>query len=373
LDLNQPNDMGNTWFSISGLTSISSVHREYTYFDDIRLYRPCDQILECIPTHGQICPSVAILQAPGDLMRVSNISNASDLHLKIYASNSQIIKDTVYHNANGLPDFRFTRLGLPISTAAAIYQYDLEITNTCGGFKKTGNIQVYDTSAYNPITPYLDTTANWTGVPIPCCLSSITLQNMQIVGDVSYIVRDQITVQNGVTLAPNSHVTLQAGNVTELSNVEFDGTNSTLEIIEVPCPQRCAQGCGGGAMVMDAGEFLIPQQPSTESQPSVKSEEAPLPYIASANPAANSETRLWAYPNPFEKEFQIGFTLPKTSVCTIMVLDIQMRPVRTIIQNKEMQAGTHQLPADLSGLPSGIYLLHMRACGRTLHLRVVKH
>jgi hypothetical protein len=369
IDLNNPDHAGNDWFSVTGEAFGSDNPKEYTYFDDVRLYRPCDDVLECVPTHGQICPSVATLHAPGDLMRVSNIANASDLHLKIYVSNSQIIKDTVYHNANGLPDFRFTRLDLPLSTAAAIYQYDLEITNACGGFKKTGSIQVYDTSAYNPITPYVDTTANWSGVPIPCCLSALTLQNMQIVGDVSYIVRDLITVQGLVSLAPNSHVILQAGQVVEITSAEFDGSNSSLEIVEVPCPQRCAQGadCGGGAMVMDAGAFMIPAQAATG-----EAHLAPTASAELAKPAIETETRLWAYPNPFEREFKIGFTLPDASVCSLAVLDMQLRPVRTVLAAQEIPAGTHQLAVDLGGLPAGLYLVRLQAGDGSYQQRVVK-
>ncbi|MEY3444922.1 MAG: hypothetical protein RLZZ519_3203 [Bacteroidota bacterium] len=376
LDLNDPQDMGNRWFNISGATSISSGYGKYMFFDDVRLWRPCDDILACYPTHGQICPSISVLQAPGDLLRVSNIANASDLHLKISALSGTIIKDTVYHNANGLPDFRFTRLDLPLSTATAYYQYDLEITNACGGFKKTGNIQVYDTAAYNPIVPYRDTTANWTGVPIPCCLNTLTLQNTQIVGDVSFIVRNEIIVQSGVSLAPNSHVTLQAGNVTELSNVDFDGSNSSLEIIEVPCPNRmaCGNGCGGGAMVIDAGQFVVPEtlssfEDSVENLAAIKSnsqstmlEEPPMPQ----------EISLGAFPNPFAKDLQIGFELPEEMVCSLQVTDIHLRTVKIALKESKMPAGSNQLVLDLGNLPSGIYFVKLEANGRMFHQRVVK-
>ncbi len=374
LDYNHPDEMDNTWFSITGNTSISSTYREYTYFDDIRLYRPCDELLQCVPTHGQICPTYAFPHAPGDLMRIGNIANASDMHLKVYASNSQLIKDTVYHNANGLPDFRLTRLGLPISTAAAIYQYDLEITNLCGGVKKTGSIQVLDTASYNPITSYIDATAHWSPAPIPCCLSTLTLQNMLIVGDVSYIVRDEITVQNGVSIAPGSHVILQAGHVTELSNVEFDGSNSTLEIIEVPCPSRmaCGNGCAGGAMVIDAGELVMPVQIAADSAPAVKGSAVPTTSVETATPAIETATRLWAYPNPFEKQIQIGIALPETMTCTVLVQDLQMRPIRTVLQQKEMPAGTHEIAVELGGLPAGVYLVQLQAGSRSYHQRVVK-
>ncbi|MFN8394222.1 MAG: hypothetical protein U0176_06045 [Bacteroidia bacterium] len=66
---------------------------------------------------------------------------------------------------------------------------------------------------------------------------------------ISYIVRDQITVQSALPQASGRNVIiLQAGNVVEIDSAEFDGSVSSLEILEIPCPQRCAQGqdCGRG-------------------------------------------------------------------------------------------------------------------------------
>jgi hypothetical protein len=374
IDINDMDDMEDDWLSITGQVLGDSDPRNYIFFDDIRLYRPCDDALECSPTHGQICPTVATMAPPGDILRISNISNAKDLRLKIYMNNGAIIKDTTWHNANGMPDFRFTRLDLPISTAPATYQYDLRITNDCGGFRKTGSVFVQDTASYNPVTLWSDPTANWTGVPIPCCLDQLFLQNTQIVGDVSYIVRDQITVLNGVSMAPNSHVTLQAGQVVELYGVDFDGTTSTLEIVEVPCPNRmaCGQGCAGGSMVMDAGEFVMPVQVAADSQATVKGNVTPTAPTEIAKPAIAAETRLWAYPNPFEKEFQIGIALPTPMACTVLVQDLQLRPIRTVTQDKELPAGSHQLNVDLAGLPAGVYLVQLQAGGRNYHQRVVK-
>jgi hypothetical protein len=376
IDINNQQDQHDDWFSITGQAGGDSDPRNYVFIDDVSLWRPCDDILECFPTHGQICPDFVFPQTPGDLLKVSNISNASDLHLKLSTLGGVIIKDTIYHNANGLPDFRLDRLAVPISLAALLYQYDIEITNSCGGIKKTGHVNIYDTAAYNPIIPYRDTTANWTGVPIPCCLNTLTLQNTQIVGDVSFIVRNEIIVQSGVSLAPNSHVTLQAGNVTELSNVDFDGSNSSLEIIEVPCPNRmaCGDGCGGGAMVIDAGQFVIPEtltsfEDSVENLAAIKSnsqstmlEEPPMPQ----------EISLGAFPNPFAKDLQIGFELPEEMICSLQVTDIHLRTVNIALKESKMPAGSNQLVLDLGNLPSGIYFVKLEANGRMFHQRVVK-
>ena len=239
--------MGNNWFSITGVAIGNSDPAHYMYFDDVRLFRPCDDALECSPTHGQICPSIAAMLPPNDLLKVSNIGNASDMHLRVTTILGQVLYDSTFHNANGLPDFRLPRSIFPPTTATANYPFSLQISNACGAVRNEGSVlRIADTALYNPSLPWSDPTANWTGVPIPCCLNALYLQNMQIVGDVSFIVRDQIIVNGGVTLAPNSHVIFQAGNVIELVSAEFDGTNSSLEILEVPCPNRMACGNGGG-------------------------------------------------------------------------------------------------------------------------------
>lgn len=125
-------------------------------------------------------------------------------------------------------------------------------------------------------------------------------------------------------------------------------------------------------MVMDAGEFVIPEQPASESQPTIKNNAAPSESTTFAPLAMETETRLSTYPNPFEKEFQIGLVLPVSMTCTIALQDIQMRTVRTVIQEKEMQAGTHRLAVDLGGMPAGVYVVQLQAGARSYHHRVVK-
>jgi hypothetical protein len=193
---------------------------------------------------------------------------------------------------------------------------------------------------------------------------------------VSYIVRDQITVAGNVSLAPNSHVIFQAGNVTELDSAEFDGTNSSLEIIEVPCPNRmaCGNGCGGGSMVMDQNGFVIPPQVAiaADSQSTVKSNVNPTASNIEVKSSTSTEARLWAYPNPFEREFQVGFSLPSAADCRLEVLDLQLRPMRQVLQGQILGAGTHQMNVDLGGMPAGVYLVRLQADGRSHFQRVVK-
>lgn len=370
IDLNDQDQADNDWFSITGQQLGNSDPKHYVYFDDVRLFRPCDVMLRCTKAHGQICPTITTQQWPNNPITVRDISNASDIHLKIYNNPAQPVYDQTFHNGNGLPDFHLSRfaLGYP---ATAIYQYDLEISNACGGFKQTGNIQVFDTALYNASPIWVDSTANWTVTPIPCCLNALVLQNMQIVGDVSYIVRDQITVQSGVSVAPGSNVIIQAGNVVELDSVEFDGTSSSVEILEIPCPNRMAGegGCcaEGNMMVINAGVIQAPSD-SLYPQPQLVS--------ASVEDSESGEILhrfgLWAYPNPVHENLSLGFSLDRTFNCNLHAYDINMRPTLTLLESQSFKEGDHVIHVDVADLPAGIYFVQLIAEGNTASVRVVK-
>jgi hypothetical protein len=68
----------------------------------------------------------------------------------------------------------------------------------------------------------------------------------------------------------------------------------------------------------------------------------------------------------------IAIALPSPMTCTVLVQDLQMRPLRTVTQDKELSAGSHQLSVDLGGLPAGVYLVQLQAGGRSYHQRIIK-
>jgi hypothetical protein len=362
-----------TWFSITGNTSISSQYREYMYFDDVQLYRPCDVTNECYTGHGQICPEVFTPSAPNSLLRARNISNATKVELWLHATNGSLVYHVNHENRNGMPDFTLSRLALPAGIATAFYEYKLQISNDCGGLEYAGSIHVQDTALYNLNPVWVDTAANWTQTPIPCCLSNLTLQNTQIVGDVSFIVRDQITVQNGVSVAAGSHVTLQAGQVIELTNVEFDGTNSTVDIIELPCPNRLAcDGSGGGTSVIDNGVAQVLPQEQGEAAPVSNG----MPQMVTKEMIEETkqvhESAISAYPNPFLDQFKAVVTLEADAKVNLSVLDIQMRHVQDVFVDAELKAGEYEYSVDLKSHPAGIYFLRMEANGMLFHQKLVK-
>jgi hypothetical protein len=362
IDLNDQDEVDNDWFSITGQQIGNSNPRHYMYFDDVRLFRPCDVTFRCAKTHGQICPAAGVHQWPNNLMSVSNISNASDLHLKIYNNPSQPVFDQIYHNGNGLPDFHLSRWALPLNLASGNYEYDLEISNACGGFRKTGIVQVFDTALYNASPVWVDTAANWSVTPIPCCLTNLVLQNMQIVGDVSYIVRNEITIQNGVSVAPGSNVIIQAGNVVEMDSVEFDGSNSTVEILEIPCPNRIAgeEGCAENAsMVIDGGVAVQQYIKVPEIEDSNSTDEE---YSMEFNESGESlnEFSLNIYPNPASDVLTLDFYLPSQGLVKASLMNASGVKVSDVMSPTVLDAGDHSFSVSMKAVPSGMYFLQFQ-------------
>jgi hypothetical protein len=60
------------------------------------------------------------------------------------------------------------------------------------------------------------------------------------------------------------------------------------------------------------------------------------------------------YPNPFNPETNIKFEIPKTQFVKISVYDIIGREIRTLV-NAELQAGSHNIRFNSSGISSGVY------------------
>jgi hypothetical protein len=66
------------------------------------------------------------------------------------------------------------------------------------------------------------------------------------------------------------------------------------------------------------------------------------------------------FPNPFNPETQIAFTIPRQEKVRLVVFDTAGRPVRTLVDGL-LSAGKHQVVFDASGLPSGLYFYQLRA------------
>ena len=66
------------------------------------------------------------------------------------------------------------------------------------------------------------------------------------------------------------------------------------------------------------------------------------------------------FPNPFNPETRIRFSLPERAFVTLEVYDPLGRKVSTVLSG-EKEAGTHAMTFDASGLASGVYLYRLTA------------
>jgi len=66
------------------------------------------------------------------------------------------------------------------------------------------------------------------------------------------------------------------------------------------------------------------------------------------------------YPNPFNPQTTLSFTLPVKSDISLKVFDLQGRTV-TVLAEGEYSPGSHQLKFDASHLPSGVYFARLQA------------
>ncbi|MFB6273688.1 MAG: FG-GAP-like repeat-containing protein [Salinibacter sp.] len=81
---------------------------------------------------------------------------------------------------------------------------------------------------------------------------------------------------------------------------------------------------------------------------------------------------LGTYPNPARSRATVRYALPKKQEVSLTLYDVLGREVRTVVRAE--QSGRHERRVDVSGLPSGVYFLRLRAGGqtRTQKLTVVR-
>lgn len=380
INLNQNKWRELDWLVVTGGAGIGNNNwNRYLYFDDISLTRPCDDDSACFVPTGQICPVFATPGPPGPPMVIKNIHNANQIHVIIYNQLVQTLIDTTFFNPNGLPELYFQPEILSGNVASGNYPYEVTIFNKCGGVKYEGQFQV-QAGIYDTLGPWIDSTAHWSEVPKECCLHTLTLSNMEIVGDVSYIVKDTIWIRDGVTAAGNSNILIQAGQVVEMDSVEFDGTNSVVEILEAPCQGcRLAPAPSGGTLadMSEIGTNAIltgfrpePKGYANENSTMGASMNQYAPTVSDQE--SDFQINLVAYPNPFSNTLNLEIELPHSGPISLTVYDLYMRAVTQIFDDKEMEEGIHPISLDLSRIPVGIYFVQILAEGQTRTEKVIK-
>ncbi len=71
------------------------------------------------------------------------------------------------------------------------------------------------------------------------------------------------------------------------------------------------------------------------------------------------------YPNPFNPQTTIQFTLPEPEQVSVEVFDSMGRSVGVIV-NEMLESGEHRIDFDASGLSSGIYFYRVQAAGQSV-------
>ncbi|MFZ4591145.1 MAG: T9SS type A sorting domain-containing protein [Ignavibacteria bacterium] len=85
--------------------------------------------------------------------------------------------------------------------------------------------------------------------------------------------------------------------------------------------------------------------------------------IANNNEVPNNFKLLQNYPNPFNPITNIEFSIPKTSLVSLVVYDITGKEIKRILNNVIYNAGNHKILFAGSELSSGIYFYKLSADG----------
>ena len=77
------------------------------------------------------------------------------------------------------------------------------------------------------------------------------------------------------------------------------------------------------------------------------------------------------YPNPFNPKTIIRYHLPNSSTVSLKIYDLLGREIKTLVNDKEIPAGTYEEEFHASHLPSGIYLYILFSDRKTLSKKMI--
>ena len=94
---------------------------------------------------------------------------------------------------------------------------------------------------------------------------------------------------------------------------------------------------------------------------------------APSHPAQPTDFALAAFPNPFNAQTRIAFTLPVAGDVSLRVFDLLGRE-RTVLTAGPLSAGAHEYLWDAAALPAGLYFVRLTTPNgeRTAKLLLVK-
>ncbi|MEK7263815.1 MAG: M20/M25/M40 family metallo-hydrolase, partial [Bacteroidota bacterium] len=94
---------------------------------------------------------------------------------------------------------------------------------------------------------------------------------------------------------------------------------------------------------------------------------SPITDVHEGNESNPTEiTLMQNFPNPFNPQTVIGFSLLASGNVSLKVFDVLGREVATLLYNETMQAGKHEIQFDASALTSGVYVYQLTTQKKTL-------
>ncbi|MEM1043011.1 MAG: T9SS type A sorting domain-containing protein, partial [Bacteroidota bacterium] len=98
-------------------------------------------------------------------------------------------------------------------------------------------------------------------------------------------------------------------------------------------------------------------------------EQAPTTPEAASSAVPEAFGLAAAYPNPFRSQTTLALDVPEAGRVAVAVYDALGRRVAVLL-NEEVEAATHRVAWDASGLPSGVYLVRATGAGQAAMQRV---
>lgn len=76
------------------------------------------------------------------------------------------------------------------------------------------------------------------------------------------------------------------------------------------------------------------------------------------------------FPNPFNPQTKINFSLPQDGFTELMVFDVTGKAVETIVK-ENLNAGEYSVDFDASGLTSGVYFYRISSNGYSVTKKMI--
>ena len=120
--------------------------------------------------------------------------------------------------------------------------------------------------------------------------------------------------------------------------------------------RNCSCACSSTTYSACFNDNIVPGSNKPEEKPNL-------------NPMSNFV--YTAYPNPFENEFTVGYTMVATAKVKISILDLAGKELKVLVNARQAE-GTYTASADLGYLPNSSYVLKIQVGNKSYTEKIVK-